>query len=318
MNEVAPDVVALGGGHGLAVTLRALRQLQIEPVAIVGTGDDGGSSGRLRAHLGVPPPGDLRMALAALAADPHRQGDRQGLWLRVLQHRFGGSGDVEGHALGNLLLVALWEETGDVVRGLDRLGSLLEARGRVLPNCLEPVEVSADVVDSAGNTERVHGQARLTNTRGHVTALRLEPPNPAVCAEAVAALAQAKVIILGPGSWFTSVLVHLRVPEIVAEFRRSDARRVLVLNAGPQQGETEGFSAADHLESWARLLPDVALDAVLADPAAVDDPAALERAAAAVGAAVHFAPLLSGPGVHDPSHLATALSGFLEGVRPVS
>ena len=109
------SVVALGGGHGLSVTLRALRGLGIEPVAIVGTGDDGGSSGRLRAHLGVPPPGDLRMALAALA--------EEGLWTRVLQHRFGGSGDVEGHALGNLILVALWEETGDLVAGLDRLGA---------------------------------------------------------------------------------------------------------------------------------------------------------------------------------------------------
>lgn len=164
-------VVALGGGHGLSVTLKALRRLGVEPTAIAGTGDDGGSSGRLRTHLGVPPPGDLRMALAALADE--------GLWLRVLQHRFGGTGDVEGHALGNLILVALWQETGDLVVGLDRLGAVLGARGRVLPNCLDPVEVVADVLGSDGAVREVRGQARLTAGKGGSSGCACCPLSPA-------------------------------------------------------------------------------------------------------------------------------------------
>lgn len=293
------------------MTLRALRMLGAAPIAIVGTGDDGGSSGRLREHLGVPPPGDLRMALAALSGDPRDDVERQGLWLRVLQHRFGGTGDVEGHALGNLILVALWQELGDVVSGLDRLGQLLDARGRVLPNSLDPVLVVADVLDDDGNICEVRGQARLTVTRGTVSELRLEPASPRPCPEALAAAESADVILLGPGSWFTSVLPHLRVPELRAALARSSARKVLILNAGPQAGETEGFTAAAHLQSWAALVPDVRLDVVLADPAAVEDTGALASACREVGARLHLAEVLGGPGVHDPSRLSAALEPLL-------
>lgn len=300
------------------MTLRALRLLDLEPVAIVGTGDDGGSSGRLREHLGVPPPGDLRMALAALSGNPRGDSDRQGLWLRVLQHRFGGSGDVEGHALGNLLLVALWEETGDVVRGLDRLGALLEAQGRVLPNSLDAVLVVADVVDDEGLQAEVRGQARLTVTRGTVAELRLEPASPRPCPEALAAVGDAEVILLGPGSWFTSVLPHLRVPELRERLATTSARKVLVLNAGPQPGETEGFTAACHLESWGRLVPDVRLDVVLADPSTVDDVPGLVAACRGVGARLHLADVLAGPGIHDAVRLSAALEPLVAVDRPGS
>lgn len=298
-------VVALGGGHGLSATLQALRLLRCEPTAVVGTGDDGGSSGRLRATLGVLPPGDLRMAIAALADE--------GLWRRVLQHRFGGTSDVNGHALGNLLLVALWEETGDVVAGLDRLGAVLGARGRVLPNCLEPVEVIADVTVSDDAQYEVIGQAQITALTGSITGLRIFPAEPRACPEAVRAVQCATHVVIGPGSWFTSVLPHFLVPEIAEALTTSQARRILVLNAGAQAGETEGFTAARHLQAWAELFPDIHCDVVLADPASVDDRMALEAAAMRLGADVHLGSMLADSGIHDPSLLAEALDREIKG-----
>lgn len=297
------SVVALGGGHGLSVTLRALRGIGIEPTAIVGTGDDGGSSGRLRAHLGVPPPGDLRMALAALA--------EEGLWTRVLQHRFGGAGDVEGHALGNLILVALWDETGDLVAGLDRLGDVLGARGRVLPNCLEPVDLIADVEADDGRSVEIRGQARLTSAHGRIVGLRLRPAQPRACPEAVVAVRNASHIIIGPGSWFTSVLAHVLIPDLAEALREASAERILLLNAGPQAGETEDFTAVRYLETWAELAAGIRIDTVIADPRSVDDSAALEQVAAGVGARVVFADVLAGPIHHDGTLLQEALRTVL-------
>jgi uncharacterized cofD-like protein len=295
-------VVALGGGHGLSVTLKALRRLGVEPTAIAGTGDDGGSSGRLREHLGVPPPGDLRMALAALADE--------GLWLRVLQHRFGGTGDVEGHALGNLILVALWEETGDIVAGLDRLGAVLGARGRVLPNCLEPVVVVADVEDSDGTTREVRGQARLSTGSGTITGLRLSPAHPRACPEAIDAIRQASHVVIGPGSWFTSVLTHTLVPEIDDALRSTQARKILILNAGPQLGETEGYLPITYLRSLSGYAPGLNIDDVVVDRASVTEWDPLHAAAAHVGATLHPAEVLARPGHHDPDLLANALGAL--------
>jgi uncharacterized cofD-like protein len=303
-------VVALGGGHGLSVTLKALRRLGVEPTAIAGTGDDGGSSGRLRTHLGVPPPGDLRMALAALADE--------GLWLRVLQHRFGGTGDVEGHALGNLILVALWQETGDLVVGLDRLGAVLGARGRVLPNCLDPVEVVADVLGSAGAVREVRGQARLTAGEGRIIGLRLLPAQPRVCPDAVGAILEATHVVIGPGSWFTSVLTHIRVPEIAAALQATEARRILVLNAGPQAGETEDFTATTYLRSWLDFAPGLVLDDVVVArdgkvaPETGDTSEAIALCGSALGARVRTADILCGPGQHDPDLLADALGPLIQ------
>jgi len=295
-------VVALGGGHGLSVTLKALRRRGAEPTAIAGTGDDGGSSGRLREHLGVPPPGDLRMALAALADE--------GLWLRVLQHRFGGTGDVEGHALGNLLLVALWEETGDIVAGLDRLGAVLGARGRVLPNCLEPVEVVADIVNADGTTREVRGQARLSTGSGAIAALRLSPAAPRACPQAIEAIEGATHVVIGPGSWFTSVLTHTLVPGIDEALRSTPARKILILNAGPQAGETEGYVPSTYLRSWSEYAPGIAIDDVVVARGSRVPGDPLEEVAAQMGAVLHVADVLSGPGHHDPDLLASALDGF--------
>ena len=159
-----PAVVALGGGHGLAVTLRALRGVTDQLTAIVGMADDGGSSGRLRRDMGTPPPGDLRMALAALCGD-----DVWGrTWSSVVQHRF-SAGELAGHAMGNLLITSLWEQTGDVVAGLDWVAALLGAHGRVLPVCSEGVEIIAEVLDAPGHPgiSVVRGQSMVAVTRGH-------------------------------------------------------------------------------------------------------------------------------------------------------
>jgi uncharacterized cofD-like protein len=198
------------------------------------------------------------MALAALAEED--------LWHRVIQHRFAGTGDLEGHALGNLVLVALWEETGDIVAGLEQLGTVLGVRGRVLPNCLEPVQVIADVTMADGSAHEIRGQANLTTMRGRVDALRLNPDSPPACPDAVSAISEASHVVIGPGSWFTSVLPHVLIPDIAEALRATSALRILVLNASPQPGETEGFTANHYLDAWAEFAPDISLDLVIADP----------------------------------------------------
>lgn len=306
-----PRVVAFGGGHGLAISLRALRRVTHRLTAVVGVADDGGSSGRLRQQFGVPPPGDLRMALAALCGD-----DAWGrTWSRVVQHRFGGNGDLNGHSLGNLLIAALWEETGDVVTGLDLVGSLLEAEGRVLPVALAPLEVVAEVV-LPGRAEpvEVRGQVAVATTAGTVQSVRVEPSNPPLCREALEAVAEADHLILGPGSWYTSVTAPLLVPSVREAIMRSAAKRWLVLNLCPQPGETSGFAPHTHLEVWRRDFPGIELHGVLADPAAVSDLGALQIAAAGLGAKLFLRPLASGDpgdGLHDPDLLAAAFGALI-------
>ena len=207
-------VVALGGGHGLFASLSALRRVTRDLTAIVTVADDGGSSGRLRREYGVLPPGDLRMALAALCGD-----DSWGTtWSRVVQHRFTGNGELGGHAVGNLLIVALWELLGDTVQGLDWVGRLLGAHGRVLPMASVPLELEAEVegVDPSfpDQISTVRGQVACAKTTGRVRSMSLVPADPPACAEAVQAVAEADWVVLGPGSWFTSVLPHLLVPEL--------------------------------------------------------------------------------------------------------
>lgn len=310
--HAGPRVVGFGGGHGLAVSLRALRRITDRVTAVVGVADDGGSSGRLRQEFGVPPPGDLRMALAALCGD-----DAWGLtWRRVVQHRFGGNGDLKGHSLGNLLIAALWEETGDVVSGLDLVASLLGAKGRVLPVCLAPLEFVADVIlpGEAAATE-VRGQVAVATTIGTVQSVRLEPADPPPCSETLAAIEEADHLLLGPGSWYTSVTAPLLVSSVYEAFAASSAQRTLVVNLCPQPGETSGFAQHTHLEVFRRDFPDIRLDCVISDPGAVTDLEALKRAASALGAELVLQPLAKGgdpaEGHHDPDLLAAALAAVM-------
>lgn len=310
-----PRVVAVGGGHGLAATLRALRRVTDDVTAVVAVSDDGGSSGRLRQEFDVVPPGDLRMALAALCGD-----DTWGrTWSRVVQHRFEGTGDLAGHSLGNLLITALWEETGDIVTGLDWVAALLGAHGRVLPVATEPLQVVAEVrglhPEDPARLERVEGQVEVATTLGDVVALHLEPADAAACPEAVDAIAEADAVVLGPGSWFTSVLAPLQVKGIGQAVTACAGRVVVVLNLAPQPGETSGFSPQRHLEVLAAQCPGLQVDAVLADPDHVADVPALAAAARVVGGRLVLAPVAArdGSARHDPDLLASALGGVLTG-----
>lgn len=307
----APRVVALGGGHGLHATLSALRLLTDDVTAVVTVADDGGSSGRLRRELGLLPPGDLRMALAALASDD-AAGSR---WRALVQHRFGGTGALAGHAVGNLLLAGLMDTLGDPVAALDEVGALLGVRGRVLPMSCEPLDIEAEVTGLGATGERhlIRGQVAVASTPGRVRRVWLVPEAPTACAEAVDAVREADVVVLGPGSWFTSVLPHLLVPGLRDAVIDSPARRVVVLNLAPEPGETAGFSPEQHLAVLSQHAPGLRVDAVLADVAAVPVPERLHQAAATMlspGGRVHLAPVAAADPMvprHDPVALAEAL-----------
>ena len=302
-----PKVAAIGGGHGLAVTLRALRRVTDNITAVVGVSDDGGSSGRLRHEFGVLPPGDLRMALAALCGD-----DTWGrTWSRVVQHRFSGHGELRGHSLGNLLIMSLWEETGDVVAGLDWVAALLGAQGRVLPVSTEPLEIVAQVqFDDA--TSEVHGQVAVATSPGDVQEIHVNPVNPPACPEAVEAIMEADVITLGPGSWYTSVIAPLLVPGLRAAIHNSPAKLVLIQNLMPQPDETENFTPQHHLEVLMEQVPGLEIDTVIADPVSVRNPAEFRQACAYIGSTLLLQSVSSTSGrkggTHDPDLLAAALS----------
>ena len=313
------NVVAFGGGHGLAVSLQALKQLRsrldLAVTAVVTVGDDGGSSGRLRRERGGLPPGDLRQALAALA-DP---GDATAqLAADLFQHRFAGADGLGGHALGNLLLTGLIEMAGDPVVALDRARELVRAVGRVLPMCRMPLDIEATVRGDdptrAQELTTVRGQHAVAVTPGDVLDVRLEPSAPPACDEAVAAVREADWLLFGPGSWFTSVIPHLLVPGLAAAISQTPARRAVTLNLAVER-ETTGLSLPDHLRALARYLPGLRVDVVLADSKAVGDPIGVHVAAESLGARVVLAPVAVADGTprHDPTALADALHEVLKG-----
>lgn len=304
----AGRVVALGGGHGLAASLAALKLVADQVTAVVTVADDGGSSGRLRAEYDVLPPGDLRMALAALCADS----DWGHTWRDVLQHRFGGDGALAGHSLGNLLIVALWDLLGDTVAGLDLVGGLLRSRGRVLPMAAVPLQMEAWIrghdPQRPDDVVTVLGQHRVASSTGVVEQIRILPEDPPGCPESLQAVRDADWVVIGPGSWFTSVLPHVLVPQLREALATTSARRLLTLNLELHAGETRGFRAADHLTSLAAHAPALRIDTVLADPSVTDDEAELRDAAAGLGAALVVAPVAARgkPGHHDRLRLAAA------------
>ncbi|MEO5832435.1 MAG: uridine diphosphate-N-acetylglucosamine-binding protein YvcK [Nakamurella sp.] len=309
-----PRVVALGGGHGLYAMLRALVRLDVDITAVVTVADDGGSSGRLRREMPtMVPPGDLRMALGALSRD-----DEDGaLWGRTFQHRFAGSGVLAGHPVGNLLLVGLMEVTGDPVVALDAAGALLAARGRVLPMSRHPLDIVADVTgldEDPTEVRQIRGQVAVATTPGTVQRIFVEPALAPACREAVAAIADADVVTLGPGSWLTSVLPHLLLHDLAAALSQTEARRVVVLNLEPQPGETDNFSQEQHLDVLVRYAPDFRIDTVLAHTGAVVLPQRLARAVRRAGAELVVAPVAdpSGAPRHDPVALASAMAPVID------
>lgn len=309
---MSPRIVALGGGHGLYATLSAARRLSPHVTAVVTVADDGGSSGRLRSELDIVPPGDLRMALAALASDsPHGR-----LWATIIQHRFGGSGALAGHPIGNLMLAGLSEVLADPVAALDELGRVLGVKGRVLPMCPIALQIEADVagLESDPRMSRViRGQVAVATTVGKVRRVRLLPSDPPATRQAVDAIMSADLVVLGPGSWFTSVIPHVLVPELAAALRATSARRALVLNLAAEPGETAGFSVERHIHVLWQHAPSFTVHDIIVDASRVPSDRErdqLSRTAKILDARVEFADVRRpGTPLHDPARLAAALEG---------
>jgi uncharacterized cofD-like protein len=290
-------VVALGGGHGLAVTLSALRLLGVEPTAVVAAADDGGSSGRLRRDLGLPPPGDLRKAMLALADPAAEVG-------QLFGYRF-ERGDLAGHNLGNLALAALTDLKGGFLEALEVAARWLGVRGQVLPSTLVPVRLCGRV-----DGRQVEGQVAIMTASGRVEAVWLEPRRPPAVPAAVAAIAKADLVLLGPGSTFTSVVPNLLVPELAAALAAAPGRLVYICNLEAQPGETTGFPPEAHLAAILDHCPGLAVATVLCQRPGDAAAAAREVAAfGARGAAVIHADVAAdqAPGRHDAARLATAL-----------
>ncbi|WP_313813107.1 uridine diphosphate-N-acetylglucosamine-binding protein YvcK [Glutamicibacter sp.] len=314
-NYQSPSVAALGGGHGLAASLSALRRLSTDLTAIVTVADDGGSSGRIRGSFDVLPPGDLRMALAALCDD----NDWGRTWRDVMQHRFASQANMEeplnGHSVGNLLILALWELLDDPVAGLRWAGALLGARGQVLPMSTVPLSIQGEVLESDPLSDalvrrKIKGQAKLAKAGngGLVTNVSLEPGDAPACGEALNAIELADWVVLGPGSWYTSVLPHLLLPDMRRAIANTPAKRLLTMNLDLETAETAGLDAAAHLEVLGRYAPEVRFDAILADESLVNNKERFELAAQKLGARTFFSRVgvSDGRAVHDPLRLAAA------------
>ena len=307
-----PKVVALGGGHGLAATLTALRQLTNQLTAIVTVADNGGSSGRLREEFPIFPPGDLRMALAALCAD-----DEWGrTWAEIMQHRFISDGDLNGHAMGNLLLASMWNAGDDPIVALDRVGQLLKVIGRVLPMASVALDIEGTFHTSTGRIV-VRGQKEVATAKGRIESLRIIPEDPPARNEALDAIAEAQWITMGPGSWFSSVIPHLLVPAQLEALQKTDARKILILNldaSSHSQGEEfAGSTPEEHLDFFHQYAPGVKVDYCLVDQSVVRDIEALQRAASTLGGEIVVADIRKAPGSihHDAQKLALHLGHIL-------
>jgi uncharacterized cofD-like protein len=294
-----PAVVALGGGHGLATTLSSLRRYAGSITAVVSVADDGGSSGRLRQIYDVPAPGDLRKCLVALAAP-------DSVWREAFEHRFRG-GDLDGHALGNLLIVGLTQVLGDFGRALEEAGRLMDCAGRVLPATTDPVVLTADAGDGP-EADPVEGQVAVSNSMDPIRRVHIVPEDAKAHPEVLSAIELADQVILAPGSLFTSLAPVLCVPAIREALAATRGRIIHVCNLQSQVPETLGLDATDHLR------------AVLDHGARVDaflyhlggELAADEITIRALGVEP-VAANVAGPGghVHDPAALAKALEGLL-------
>jgi len=302
--------VALGGGHGLATTLTALRSLTNEITAVVTVADNGGSSGRLRAEFGSLPPGDLRMALAALCAD-----DEWGRsWAELMQYRFTSEGEMAGHAVGNLLLAALWDKDGEKVASLDKVGDLLKVVGRVLPMALDPLDIEGTFLRN-GVSEVVRGQVQVATALGKMQSLRLIPEDPALCPESLAAIRDAQWITMGPGSWLSSVMPHLLLPELGTAISRSAAKKIMIFNMPEPASNDEfaGYSIEEHLELVLRYVPDLKLAYGIVDRTALTPDSNLQVMIEGLGGELVAADLVSAenPQHLDPKHLALPFSHLL-------
>lgn len=255
-------VVCLGGGHGLAATLSAMRKITTEITAIVTVADNGGSSGRLRAEFNSLPPGDLRMALAALCGDDQWGRD----WAQIMQYRFSSEGQMNGHAIGNLLLAALWDRDHDPVKGVERVASLLKVVGKVLPMSLQPLDIEANFQDRNGE-KMIRGQVEVAAATGKMTSLKLIPENPMATPEALQSIKNANLITIGPGSWLSSVMPHFLLQEQANAIVESKAQKIMIFNLPDHKygDEYSRYTPTEHLELVIKHAPKLKIDYAIVD-----------------------------------------------------
>ncbi len=259
-----PNIVAIGGGTGMPGLLRGLTTYTRNITAIVTVADDGGSSGRLRREFGLLPPGDFRNNLAALSRD-------EALMTQVLQYRFGaavgenGHSPLQGHAFGNLLLAALTGITGSFDEALLAAERVLALRGRVLPSTLADVVLEADILLPDGTLQRVVGESKIPEVNGRIQQVYLQPSNVRAYPAALQAIFQADLIVMGPGSLYTSILPNLLVPDLSEALRHTRAKKIYICNLATQPGETDNYSVADHVATLFQHIPTGCLDMVIAN-----------------------------------------------------
>ena len=233
-----PKIVAVGGGTGLSMLLRGIKNITNNITAVVTVGDDGGSSGRLREDMGILPPGDIRNCIAALADD-------ENLITKLLQYRFKSGEGLEGHSFGNLFLTALCAITGDMVRAVKESSNVLSIRGRVLPSTLDDMKLVAEMEDG----RIIHGESNIPEAHGKIKRLFTDPSHCHALEDVITAIKDADLIILGPGSLYTSVIPNLLISEISQEIAKSHAKKIYVCNIMTQPGETDNYSASDHVRA---------------------------------------------------------------------
>jgi uncharacterized cofD-like protein len=252
-----PKIVAIGGGTGLSMLLRGIKRITNNVTAVVTVGDDGGSSGRLREEMGVLPPGDIRNCIAALADDDD-------LVTKLFQYRFKTGEGLEGHSFGNLFLTALCAITGDMVRAVKESSNVLSIRGRVLPSTLDDMKLSAEMEDG----RIINGESNIPEAHGRVKRLFTDPGNCKPLDDVIEAIKNADLIILGPGSLYTSVIPNLLIKEISKEIAKSKAKKIYVCNIMTQPGETDEYAVSDHINAIVKHADEnKIMDAVLVNDA---------------------------------------------------
>jgi len=319
-----PKVVAIGGGTGMAVLLRGLKAYTSNLTAIVTVADDGGSSGELRRELGVLPPGDIRSCLAALGND-------ESLLAQLFQYRFSQGAGLDGHAFGNLFIVAMAGVTGDFDRAILESSRVLAVEGRILPSTLDRVTLCADLQEEAGQLGRIEGESQIPLARLPIERVFLEPHHVRAYPDAIRAILEADLICIGPGSLYTSVLPNLLVEGISRALRAAQAPRVYICNVATQLGETEGYDLGDHVAAlWAHgtrncfthvLSNDNLTATILSDvPFTLVPPSGITGTGCQIVTEDLIDP--EHPWRHDPRKLARALTAILQtsglGPRPLS
>jgi len=304
-----PRIVAIGGGTGLSSLLRGLKNYTHNLTAIVTVADDGGSSGELRRNLGILPPGDIRNCLTAMADD-------EVLFAQIFQYRFGERAGVNGHSLGNLFISALTDITGSFEEAVAESGRVLAVRGKVLPSTLHDVKLVAEIkLPNKSTEEKIVGESEITHLNGTIIHLWLEPSNPLPYPPAVQAILSADLIVIGPGSLYTSVLPNLLVPGLAEALRVSKALKFFICNVANQKGETEGFSVSDHVRVIEKHVDNTHFDVVVCNndldkhgsqPIELVVPDALVEEQYSV----YFAPLVDAknPWRHNPQILAEVIT----------